>query len=258
MLSFSLTPLHASLVALSTSAFDGLGEPYKFQLDPAQSHVRYEIESRLGSCRLEPAREGSLEGRLELRMQPGVFPFSSGQETGGALACRPDLAGTLENPAADKPPLLRVAIEGLELEPRSNPFEVEADGRFQGSFHCQIQRGTLSVSLLGAPPIAVDLAGAAAAESRGRGQFWIDSSGIHVLREVSAFLRLDDSDLELAIRIRGVARGDMPFPVPLRASATAWAEKELLCLRVLRTGKQWIYQFGYADPAPALLGNSLS
>ena len=264
MIHVSLTPLHASLVALSTSAFDGLGESFTFQLDRAQSHVRYEIESRLGHCTLEPGSEGSLagnlEGELEMRLHPGVFPFSSGQESGGSLACQPDLLGTIANPKPDKPPLLRIGLEGLVLEPRSDPFDIDAHGRFQGSYHYEIQAGTLSASLLGAPPISVELAGAATAEGRGRGQFWIDSSGIHVLREVTVVLRLDDTDLglDLTIRMRGVVRGDMPFPVPLRASATSWAEKELLCLHVLRTGRDWICQFGYAEPAPALIGNHFS
>ena len=55
MITAALTPLHASLVALSTPAFDGLGEQFTFRVDPAQSHVRYEIESSLGTCTLEPA-----------------------------------------------------------------------------------------------------------------------------------------------------------------------------------------------------------
>jgi hypothetical protein len=252
MLTVSLTPLHASLVALSSSAFDGLGEQHTFRLDRAQSHVRYEIECRLGRCTLEPEPEGELDGELEMRLQPSVFPFSSGQESGGSLACGPDLLGTIESPDEGRPPLLRLGLEGLVLEPQSEPFEIDAHGRFQGSYRYEIQAGTLSASLLGAPPIRVDLAGAASAQGRGRGQFWIDSSGIHVLREVSVPLRLHDSalGLELTIRIRGVVRGDMPFPVPLRASATSWSEKELLCLHVLRTGSEWICQFGYAERAP--------
>src|SRR5258708_36939389 len=148
MITEAMTPLHASLAALSASGLGGVGDHYTFQVDPAKSHVQYDVESSLGSCTLGPSSRGNLEGSLDLVLQPGVFPVSSGQESGGPCASRPALVGVVPNCAPGKPDLLRIGLDSLVITPHSQPFELDARGQFQAAFDCEISAGTLSVSLL--------------------------------------------------------------------------------------------------------------
>jgi hypothetical protein len=214
MITVPSTPLHASLVALSTAEPEAGSAVRTLKIDPGLSSVQYELECSLGTCMLGPGARGSLEGDLELELRPGPFPSCSAAELGSRCACRPDLVGLVASSARGLPALLEIRLEGLVLSMRAPAFEVEANGSFETQVGCEILDGTLSLRLLGGERVALPLGGTQALGGRARGLAWIDAAGIHLLRENDQTFRLDApaSGLDLCLHVRGLLRGDLPLP----------------------------------------------
>lgn len=268
-----LTPLHASLFALTSQGLSDVGERCTFEIDPSQSQVQYEIESNLGPCVLSSAR-GGLAGKLELDLRAGTPPASEGQFDGGACTCQPDLIGIVPNPIPGQPPLLQIGLACLVLAQRSRPFELDSRGRFVSYSSWEIESGGLAVGIRGRPPLDIPIQGISSEESRSHGKLWIDAAGLHLVSEFACALSIDDPahDLRLRLRVRGVLRGDMTPPCPSACSTVAptRAREDVLLLHVLQVGARgvaaqtldlrlspdaglrgagpnWSFQFAYAE-----------
>ena len=211
MIHIPFTPLHASLLAFSGSLPEALDARYVFQIDSKASEVQYELESQLGACVLSPGPAGTLGGNCALRLVPGAYPLTHGEELAGQLCCLPDLEGSVPSRIHGHAPLLRVGLHSLALAPRSAAFDLDAHGRGTLESVFEFTAGELTLHVPGHGSLALPLSGKSSPSHRREAQVWIDGGGMHLQREFDVAFAIEEPvhDLHLRLCMHGRMQADL-------------------------------------------------
>ncbi|MBL8861013.1 MAG: hypothetical protein JNK02_03295 [Planctomycetes bacterium] len=167
---------------------------YVYDLVQPSSNFSWSGTSTLGNIVGNPSNQFQLAGtvNLDLVLQPGSQPYSSGAFNGGAAAAVPDLRGRINNPLPFLPPLATIEVNGLVLSPTSPTFAVGAGGVFQADVTLTALAGTLVVTPLGGSATSTNLAGSSSNPTSANGALTLVGGSLRLNMPVSSSFPFSD------------------------------------------------------------------